>query len=247
MRYLNILLLLLILSSCEQEKDLTAQEVVDKAIEKAGGEKYENSEIQFRFRDISYSSRMKGGQFEFTRTLTDSLGEAKDILSNDGFKRFREGEEDDLHDTLKTKFANSVNSVHYFLQLPYGLNAPAVQKELVGEDEIEGEPYYEIKVTFTEEGGGEDHEDEYMYWIKKGDFTLDYLAYRFYVGDGGIRFRKAYNPRTVEGLRFVDYKNYKIDDWEHLELKELDDLYEAGELTLVSEINTEIKEVKVRE
>ena len=44
-------------------------------------------------------------------------------------------------DSTATKYANSVNSVHYFVQLPYGLNDPAVKKELVGNAEIDGEKY----------------------------------------------------------------------------------------------------------
>ena len=52
------------------------------------------------------------------------------------------------------------------------------EKEEVGEDEVEGETYYEVKVTFREEGGGTDFEDEFLYWIHKENFTVDYLAYR---------------------------------------------------------------------
>ncbi len=125
------------------------------------------------------------------------------------------------------------------MQLPHGLNDPAVGKELVGEAEIDGQQYYEVKVTFAKEGGGTDHEDEYMYWIAKEGFTVDYLAYKFYTGKGGIRFRKAYNPRMVNGIRFVDYENYKLEPWEAVDLQNVDELFKTGKLELLSKIETE--------
>lgn len=249
MKFLYALLFLVILSSCNEKKEKTpAEDIIDKAIENAGGDKYEKAEIHFTFRESKYSSRRDGEQFEYTRTITDSLGEARDVLTNEGFRRFRGEQEEVLHDTMQTKFSNSVNSVHYFVLLPYGLNDPAAQEELVGEDTISGEPYYEIKVTFAQEGGGTDYEDEYMYWIHQEDYTVDYLAYRFYVNEGGIRFRKVINPRVVEGIRFVDYENYKLEDnWETIDLKELDELFEAGKFSLLSMIVSEIEKVEIQE
>jgi hypothetical protein len=246
MKKFALLLLLIVLSSCQtEEKELTADAIIDKAIEKAGGERYKKAQVEFTFRDRTYTSDRDNGLYKFTRTFKDSLGEVKDVLNNEGFKRYREGQEVKLSDSLTGVYAESVNSVHYFVQLPYGLNDAAVQKELVGQDTISGKPYYAIRVTFNQEGGGADHEDVYMYWVNKEEFTLDYFAYRFYINDGGIRFRVAKDPRKIEGIRFVDYDNYKTDDLS-TPLENLDELYEKGELTKVSEINNEILSVEVK-
>src|SRR5690554_3868721 len=189
MRYLTLLLLIFI--SCKHEsKELLAQQIIDKTIINAGGDNYAHANIQFIFRDIEYSSYRKNGIFELTRKFTDSLGEVKDVLSNSGFERYRNLERVRLPDSMVNIYSNSLNSVHYFVQLPFGLNDAAVQKELVGKSEINGKIYYTIKVTFTKEGGGADHEDEYMYWIEADDFTMDYFAYKFYTDEGGIRFRE---------------------------------------------------------
>jgi len=102
-----------------------------------------------------------------------------------------------------------------------------------------------VKISFQQEGGGADHHDVFMYWIHKNDFTIDYLAYKFQVDDGGIRFRKAFNQRVVEGIRFADYENYSIEDFS-TPLKDLDELYEAGKLELLSTIETENIQVKIR-
>lgn len=241
MKYISILLLLLVFNSCKEEKkkQLTAQEVINKTIENAGGSKYENASINFTFRDTEYSSKRHNGQFVLSRSSTDSSGTVKDVLKNDGFQRFRNETKIDLPDSTVTKYSNSINSVHYFTQLPYGLNSEAVIKELVGESEVKNKKYYEVKVTFKQEGGGTDHDDIYMYWISKDGFTIDYFAYKFYTGEGGIRFREAYNPRTIGGLRFVDYRNYKTEPWESVNLQTLGELFEKGKLELLSNIKTE--------
>ena len=117
---------------------------------------------------------------------------------------------------------------------------------MIGQDTIQNKEYYEIKVTFDSNGGGADHEDVYMYWIDAQNYNIDYLAYSFEVEEGGIRFRKAYDPRTIEGIRFVDYENYKTDDLD-TPLEELDDLYEAKQLELLSKIENKNIEVKIPE
>jgi len=243
MKYLIIALF--ILTACKQkDSNLTAKEIIDKTIEKAGGENYDHSNIEFTFRNIKYTSTRNNGIFEFTRSFSDSLGNVKDVLDNSGFTRFFNGEKQKLPDTTATKYSNSLNSVHYFIQLPYGLNDKAVQKELVDTTEINGKKYYAIKVSFAQENGGSDHDDVYMYWINKKDFTVDYFAYKYYSGEGGIRFREAYNPREIGGIRFADYKNYKAEPWENVELKDLSNMFENNQLELLSDIKNEAISVK---
>lgn len=248
MRFLPTLTFIFLFISCKEEKkQLTAQQIIDKTIEKAGGAIYENAIIDFTFRKTKYRSDRKNGNYELSRTFTDSIGEINDVLTNSSFKRFVNAVQVELPDSTAANYSNSVNSVHYFVQLPFGLNAEAVKKKLVGEAEINGKEYYEIEVTFAQESGGTDHDDLYLYWIAKDDFTTDYFAYKFYTGKGGIRFREAYNSRNISGLRFVDYKNYKVEPWRDVALKTVDSLFIAGKLELLSEIKTEDISVVVAE
>lgn len=240
MKYISLITLFILFNSCKEEKkQLTAQEIIEKTIENAGGSKYDNATINFTFRETEYSSKRHNGNFELTRTLTDSLGTFRDVLNNEGFHRFKEEIKVELPDSTALQFSNSVNSVHYFVQLPYGLNSEAVIKELVGEDELKNKKYYKIKVTFKQDGGGTDHDDIYMYWINKENFAIDYFAYKFYTGKGGIRFREAYNRRNIEGILFSDYRNYKAEPWESVDLKTLGEMFDNEELELVSDIKTE--------
>lgn len=246
MKYLVILLVALTLCSCgEENNDVTAQKIVDKAIENAGGERYRKASIEFRFRDYTYKSMRNRGEFRLERTFEDSTGTIHDVVSNTGFQRFTNDSLTRIPDSMAVRYGSSVNSVHYFAHLPYGLNDRAVNKELAGESVIDGEPYYQLKITFQQEGGGADHHDEFMYWVHKQHYTVDYLAYKFLVNDGGIRFRVAFNPRVLEGIRFVDYKNYTIEDF-NTQLHELDELYQSGQLEMLSTIETEVVGVEVR-
>jgi hypothetical protein len=138
---------------------------------------------------------------------------------------------------MAAKYSNSINSVHYFAYLPYGLNDPAVNKKLLGETQIGDGQYYKVEVTFDKIGGGEDFEDIYIYWINKETFKPDYLAYEFNTDGGGARFRKAFNERIINGIRFVDYYNYKAS--ENISVYELEALFKLKKLELLSTIRLE--------
>lgn len=245
MKFFYSLIIFCTLLSCNSSgKKLSAQDIIDKAITAHCIGNCEKSTITFKFRDINYKSIKNGGSYQYERVFTDSIYKVRDVLSNTGFKRYINNTLAKVPDTMATKYANSVNSVHYFAQLPYGLNAEAAKKELLGEDTIKGKTYYEIGVTFKEEGGGADYQDKFVYWIGKADFALGYLAYSYAENGGGIRFREAYNKRVINNMTFLDYNNYKPENL-NVALSDLDTLFEAGKLELVSKIETKDVEVFV--
>jgi len=193
----RILGLLFVCISCAWlTPQFSAQDIVNKTIENAGGVKFDHTHIRFTFRGKEYRSVRSNGQYQLERKILGKEGMVHDVVNNDGLSRSIESCTVKVVDSLVTKISDGVNSVHYFANLPYGLNAPAVHKELVDEATVKGISYYKIKVTFRKEGGGTDYEDEFMYWIHKERFTIDYLAYKYAVDGGGIRFREAYNPRV---------------------------------------------------
>lgn len=244
MRIIYILFILVTLTSCKKEIPLSAQDIVDKTIEVSGGDKYLNAEIDFDFRDKHYRSVREGGKFQYERQFQDSIGIIKDVLNNDGFQRFVNDTLTKIPDSMAVKYTSSVNSVHYFALLPYGLNDAAVNKSSLGEVSIKDKLYHKIKVTFSQEGGGEDYEDVFIYWIEAETFKANYIAYSYIEDDGvGIRFREAYNERFINGLRFVDYNNYKSED-ATMDLLGLDKAFESSSLKLLSKIELENIEVK---
>lgn len=242
MKRFLVLLISVMAFSCKNEtnpKALTANVIVDKAIEVAGGDVFDNSKIAFVFRDKSYRAHRSNGKFELSRSFITEGNSFSDFISNNGFKRIVNDLPVKIPDSIAVKYTASINSVHYFSVLPYGLNDKAVNKTLLGEEQIKGKTYYKIKVTFNEEGGGEDFEDVFIYWINKESFKVDYLAYSYNEDDDvGMRFRQAYNERFINKLRFVDYNNFKTKD-NSVSLLNLGKAFEKNQLKLLSKIELE--------
>jgi hypothetical protein len=221
------------ITACSRAPD--AQSIVDAAIETHGGARYQSSVIEFDFRDKHFSIMRDGGLFSFKRTFRDSTGTIEDVLSNDGFVRKIDGVTAPLSGKETRRFSSSVNSVVYFALLPAPLNDSAAIKKYLGETTITGEAYHTIEVTFRQEGGGKDHENLFVYWLRRQDFTMDYLAYRFGPEPEATRFRQAFNPRTINGIQFADYHNYKGLP-ETASLLDYTRFFEASELAHVSDV-----------
>lgn len=238
-RILFLFIAVVMLISCRSEsKQLTAQQVVDKTIETSQTQKVANGTLSFDFRKRSYIADRKNGAFTLKRITTSGEETITDILSNNGFQRLLNGAPFQVPDSMAVKYSESVNSVHYFSILPYGLNDAAVNKKLLPQVSIKGKDYYKVEVTFDQEGGGVDFEDVFVYWIDKHSFKIDYLAYLFHVNGGGVRFREVRKEHLIEDVRLVDYNNYKPNNSE-LDVRDLDQAFEHGDLTKVSEINME--------
>ena len=220
-----------------------AQQIIDKVIENHGGDRYQNFQASFDFRDRHYLMNHQDGQFQYERLFSSDEGMIRDVLNNQGFKRYLNDR--DITDTVKkaAAYARSVNSVAYFVLLPYRLNDPAVRKSYLGTGEIKDQIYHKILVTFDQEGGGEDYTDEFVYWIHSENYTMDYFAYLYYTDGGGKRFRAPLNVRTVGGIRFADWENYQevADD---IPIQDYDRQYQAGKLKLLSKIVLENLEVR---
>jgi len=243
-KYTFLLLLSLFLAACETRQankhtagaapESNPQTIIDQAIAVHGGEKFENLNLSFDFRDKHYTAERKEGLYTFTRSFTDSTGQVKDVLTNNSFTRTVNGVKQTLPAERVKAFTSSVNSVIYFALLPFGLNDPAVRKKFMASVTINQIPYYKIKVGFNQEGGGTDFQDEFLYYIHQKRFTMDYLAYTFATDGGGIRFRQAINPQTVGGIRFQDYINYEPQG--EINFLEIDKLFAAGQLQELSRI-----------
>ncbi|WP_047245172.1 DUF6503 family protein [Maribacter thermophilus] len=243
---MNKLLLFFVLISflgCKNVvKTPTAQEIVDKSIAVSGGENYVKSNISFDFRDIHYTSEVVEGKKILKRKIVNDSTTIIDTKYPNKFERSVNDSIVTLSDSMANVYANSVNSVHYFAMLPYGLNDKAVKKKFLETVKIDTADYYKIEVTFSKEGGGDDFDDVYLYWFNTKTLEPDYLSYEFHTNGGGQRFRVAYNKRTVGGIRFVDYKNYKPKQ-KNGSIYAIDSLYVNNGLELLSEIKLENVEV----
>lgn len=236
MRKPIVVILVVLAVACGDRRPETpgAQAIVDRAIEAAGGDRYEQSRVRFTFRDRQYEYFRDKGKRVLMRVTDTDTARIEDVLTGGALERKIDGHPVTLADSTQKAISEAVNSVHYFAYLPYGLNDAAVRKEYLGKAVLGGSEYHKVRVTFREEGGGADFEDVFVYWFHTGSFLPDYLAYEYHTNGGGKRFRKAYNERRAGGIRFVDYENYRYEG--PLPVTALDSLYEGGELELLSRI-----------
>ncbi len=216
-----------------------AHRVVQRAIDVHGGEHFEQVQVEFRFRDHTFHVHRDRGAFRYERMGVDDEGRAtREVMDNDGTRAWVGDAPVELDPDARASIETAVNSVVYFAFLPFRLDDPAVILRDLGEAELEGRVQRKIEVTFEQEGGGRDWEDRFIYWFDRERGTLDYLAYLYHTGDGGTRFRRAVNRRTLGGILIQDYENYTADP-RITDVADYDRWFEDGLLTLVSEIRLE--------
>ena len=236
MKYISAILIITMAFGCT--KELTVDEIIDKSIDTYGGAKVYNSLIKFDFRKRHYLVKYQDQKFLLQRTFSDSTGQFIDALTNDGFSRTHNDSLVALDEEWTGRYSRSVNSVVYFFRIPFVLKDDAVKPELLGSTIINNQNYYKVRVSFSEEGGGDDFDDSFVYWINQVNFHIDYFAYSYSTDGGGKRFREAINPRTVNGFYTVDYINYKPNDMK-IAIEGYDQYFLDGGMKELSRIENE--------
>ncbi|MFD2570609.1 DUF6503 family protein [Spirosoma soli] len=230
--------LVIAMLACQPKND--AESFIDQAIEAHGGDAYQNKRIEFDFRQFHLVLEQRDGQFRYERTHQDSSRAViREVLTNNSFSRFINGQLQTLDTAQIGKYSRAVNSVAYFVLLPQKLNDPAVIADYVGDSQIDKQAYHKVRVRFKAEGGGKDYQDTFFYWFNTKTHTMDYLAY----SEGGPRFRKAIHPQMVCGIRFQDYINYKGNEKDTSSVGNYDQKFNARQLPELSRI--EQKNIRV--
>ena len=195
--------------SCQYTADKTAQELIDASITYYGQNRWDQIDIHFQFRKHRYSLHRADKQTVYTRETLHSPFLLDSLYGNGKFVRYKQDIPQQLSDSLQQVYAASVNSVLYFFQIPHVLNDPAVIKKRLPDTWIKNKKYHQVQITFQQEGGGADYEDEFRYWLDPETYAVDYLAYKYLTDGGGVRFRAVKNRRSKSGFVFQDYRNYK--------------------------------------
>lgn len=253
MKIINVLFLAILFTACsdasppdvpatdnaanEVTQATPAEAILARTLTAHGGERYEAAAYRFTFRNMAYTFTNKAGSYVYTRTQQQDEKTVVDVLDGSKLSRTVDGNPVELDEKKRTAYSNSINSVIYFATLPHKLLDPAVNLNYAGEQTVGEQTYDLLRVDFDQEGGGEDHDDNFVYWINRDTDRIDYLAYDYRTDGGGVRFRSAYTPRLVDGILFQDYVNYKAPLGTKLE--DLTGMYERGELEELSRIETE--------
>lgn len=215
-----------------------AEQIIEASIAAHGGELYDKAHYRFTFRENLYRFKNEGNAFEYEfKGLNKSGDSIHTLLTESAVQVSINGEVQNLNEKQKLSYSDNLNSVIYFATLPYKLGDKSVNKTYQGTVKINGLNYEVIKVTFDQEGGGTDFDDQYYYWINSETNLIDYLAYNYHTNGGGVRFRSAYNSKKVGGIVFQDYINYKAEVGTPLE--KLPSLFEMKKLQELSLIETE--------
>lgn len=233
---LIIALLLFVFLGCSSATKDAASDWIERANIAHGTAILDQSSFRFTFRDYTYGFTQEKYTKSYSRTKLTTEGRLTDTLYNGrDFKRWVNDIPIFLSDSLQQRYTESINSVLYFIQIPRVLKDAAVQSSFIGKENIQGEPYISLKITFQQEGGGVDYQDEYRYWIHQKTHLIDFLAYRFYSGEGGTRFRKVSHRERVNGMVFQDYENFSPPT-PFPPLDSIASLYIKGKLKKVSDI-----------
>ncbi|UOX34265.1 hypothetical protein LXD69_01820 [Flavobacterium sediminilitoris] len=221
----------------QKEQLSKADQIIYETIEAHGGLLFDVANYSFTFRDKQYHFMNYSDGYTYSSQIKKKDTVIKDIITNGEFERYKNGIlQNNTEEEIK-KYTGALNSVIYFATLPHKLKDSSVKKKYIEETKIKGKEYDVIEITFNEDGGGQDYDDEFHYWINKNTKKIDYLAYNYQVNNGGVRFRVAYNSREIDGITFQDYVNYEAQL--NTPLKDLPKLYENGELKEISKIETE--------
>lgn len=235
MKYFYLCLILL-LTACSPTP--SALSVIARAIDVHGGAHVKRMKLQFMFRGQAFQAFHDGSDFRYERTrMVDSIP-VIDAIDNNGTYRWMNGVWSPVEDSLRNAVHGSINSVMYFALLPFKLADPAVRADHLGVVEMNGRDHHKIRVRFAKEGGGVDHDDVYVYWFDVETGRLAYLAYEYHVNGGGFRFREVTRYHEDQQVILMDYSNAKptvpVSD-----VVDMDALWKAGKLTVVSQVNLE--------
>src|SRR5690606_21589154 len=99
---------LVLLATCQLEPD--GDSIIDKSIAVHGGDQLEEVNVSFQFRDKKYVVHRDGGRYRYERIFSDSTGNIRDVLHNDGFVRYIDASPAEVSPEFQTKYSNSVNS-----------------------------------------------------------------------------------------------------------------------------------------
>ncbi len=219
-------------SFAQKERDAKAEKIIADCIQAHGGKNYTKLDISFDFRQFRFRIKNDKKGYLYERTYKDSTGNMlHDILENGVFLHEINNVTTKLNEKMESRYREGLNSVAYFMLLPYKLRDKAVNAKYLEDAEIDGKKYHKIKVWFDAEGGGKDHEDIYCFWINQDSHLMDYLAY----ANGGPRFRKVTNRELVSSTIFQNYENYQILDKE-IPTHQYDNAYKEGKYKLLSKI-----------
>ena len=219
-------------------------EIVDRAIDHHGGDRYRHSRARLQLCSkpgcYEVSAAVDGGLYEYRVKGPVRGGVREVVASNDRVLHWHDGRAMEVTPESEVALRDWVMGRVYFAFLPYRLDDDSVVGEDLGLETWAGRELHKVKVTFAA-GSSTDADDEFLYWFDPRTGRLEQFAYSFVGSPGGLRFRRLYNFRRVGGLLFFDQENWGAagDD---LRVEQID----SGFVTSMERISTvELESIQV--
>lgn len=238
-------LLLASLAATAAAADEAGLDIVARAIEHHGGDRYRHSETSLELCSGSGCYRVRvrtdGGLYEH-EVSGPYRGRTRTVRAdNESVSVRRDGEPLAVLPEARQALRDWAMARIYFAFLPYRLEDPGVVRQDLGLEEWDGRPLRRVGVGFAA-GSSTDAEDEYVYWFDPETARLEQFAYSFTGRPGGLRFRRLGNYRRVGGILFFDQTNLGVEGPD-LRVGQITPEFVRERMRVVSEI--ELRDIRV--
>lgn len=192
--------------SCAEKPTLTAEQILSKSIEATGGKKFYNSTIRFEADNLHYTLERKNHITNFTAERLKENDSMKAVYNNGQISYYLNGVYQEPGTYSQRILNTKVDGFVYAFSLPFVLDQNAVRLSRDPDVTIRRQNYHVLHATFAKTEDG--HDDEFYLYIHPETFLVEFYAMRYYYAGGKNLFRRLYNSRMVDGLRFADYYSF---------------------------------------
>ncbi|NND88766.1 MAG: hypothetical protein HKM28_05925 [Flavobacteriaceae bacterium] len=221
MKYPSILLLsLMFFAACSTEPQISADTILEKSIEAAGGEDFFHSTISFSIEDYEYVLKRDGylTDFSLTREIDTTIYFS---TYKGGLMHYYVNGVEEPESMQSRKFLDArLDGFTFLSSMPHVFNENGTIVERLENVTIQQKEYYTLRITYKHQEGMEDRNIFYLY-IDPDTFYIDYVAFKLDVYQNFQNFRRNYNRRKIEGILFSDFYSF----YPHDQSMPLDSLY----------------------
>ncbi|MFT5890478.1 MAG: hypothetical protein ACI9Y7_000570 [Dokdonia sp.] len=218
--YLIISITLLTLS-CKQEnsldvnksiaKEITANELLQKAMDAHGGEKlFKNSLIEFKIEKTSFSAQYDDGRANFKQKR--QVNSDTHILSYKyGLIKYYINDSLQPEEAYSLKMAEiSLFGLLYTFSIPFNLTTNDVIISKQHNVTIRQKEYYTLDVQYTKIP--ELPEDRFLLYIDVDSYEIKYMALLHDLSGSKPQFRRMIEPQKINNILFEDYILFHAND-----------------------------------
>lgn len=216
------------LSLKSNEKGVKLAQKIER---QAGGEVHQTATIKADYQGDQYVVSRNCGRFKIKRISTNAAQQTVTLtLSNVQLQKTVDGNVIKLTDSVQNQLVDQLLKHVFLLEFPFGINSQTVRKQYLKNETINGEKYAKLEVAFLRSRVKPAVIANYIIWINPETATVAFVANTSNSDKTEMEFRKAINPRLVNGIRVVDYEYYHLKTPNSATLSKLGFAFQQGKL-----------------